>query len=103
MHIRTHLDHRIMPHPNISIHGPPSPKFSSNTSRSKSSSTGTGCSASPWPASSCTLAFVMVARVTVFMQGLGTFLQHPISVAKAWRPLAIEMLKDKEQEEPLGW
>ena len=40
--------------------------------------------------------FVMVARVAVFMRGLGTFLQHPISIAKAWRPLAIEVLKEKE-------
>lgn len=46
--------------------------------------------------------FVLVARVAVFMRGLGTFLQHPISIAKAWRPLAIEVLKEKEQEEPLA-
>lgn len=43
--------------------------------------------------------YVMVARVAVFMRGLGTFLQHPISIAKAWRPLAIEVLKEKEQHE----
>jgi hypothetical protein len=40
--------------------------------------------------------YVMVARVAVFMRGLGTFLQHPISIAKAWRPLAVEVLKEKE-------
>lgn len=38
---------------------------------------------------------VMVARVAVFMRGLGTFMNHPISIARAWRPLAVEVLKEK--------
>lgn len=46
--------------------------------------------------------FVLVARVAVFMRGLGTFLQHPISIAKAWRPLAIQVLKEKEEPLALG-
>ena len=36
------------------------------------------------------------ARVAVFMRGLGTFLDYPISIAKAWRPLAVEVLKEKD-------
>ncbi|TFJ87962.1 hypothetical protein NSK_000782 [Nannochloropsis salina CCMP1776] len=40
--------------------------------------------------------FVMCARVAVFMRGLGTFLDYPISIAKAWRPLAVEVLKEKD-------
>lgn len=35
------------------------------------------------------------ARVALFMRGLGTFLDHPISIAKAWRPLAVECLQEK--------
>lgn len=40
--------------------------------------------------------FIMCARVAVFMRGLGTFLDYPISIAKAWRPLAVEVLKEKD-------
>lgn len=43
--------------------------------------------------------YVMVARVAVFMRGLGTFMQHPISIARAWRPLAVEVLREKEEQD----
>lgn len=39
---------------------------------------------------------IFTARVAVFMRGLGTFLDYPISIAKAWRPLAVEVLKEKD-------
>lgn len=39
--------------------------------------------------------YIMAARVALFMRGLGTFLDHPISIAKAWRPLAVECLQEK--------
>jgi hypothetical protein len=30
------------------------------------------------------------------MRGLGTFLNYDISIAKAWRPMAVEVLKEKD-------
>lgn len=42
------------------------------------------------------LPLIPTARVAVFMRGLGTFLDYPISIAKAWRPLAVEVLKEKD-------
>ena len=37
--------------------------------------------------------FVMAARVALLLRGLGSLLGQDISIAKAWRPLALQALR----------
>ena len=43
--------------------------------------------------------FVMVARNAMLLRGMGIVLGHPLSVAKAWRSTAAELLRREEEAE----
>jgi aarF domain-containing kinase len=38
--------------------------------------------------------FVMPSRMSLLLRGVGLMLNHPVSVAKAWRPIAEKLLQD---------
>lgn len=46
--------------------------------------------------------FVMAARVALLLRGLGSLLGQEISVAKAWRPLALQALRQERWRKRLG-
>ena len=38
--------------------------------------------------------FVMPSRMSLLLRGVGLMLNHPVSVAKAWKPIAEKVLQD---------